>query len=149
MRERRLIRVEGLAALIAAGLALGCESEKSTGTVVGPLAGPRVAESVLCLGIVEGLPDGITEVFEQSEDVHLWVHWEALTPPHTAEAVWYDPDGREADATTVEITGSAAEQVTVFRLALTSVSRLGRWSVDLRLDGEFMRGHAFLVVQPN
>lgn len=143
------IRAEGLGALMIAALALGCQNEKSSGTVVGPLAGPRVAESVLCLGISNGLPDGITEVFEQSEDVHLWVHWEALTPPHTAEAVWYDPDGREVDGTSVQITGKASEQVTVFRLQLTSVSKLGRWSVDLYLDGEFMRSHAFLVVQPN
>ncbi len=114
--------------------------------MVGPLTGARVAESVLALAVVNGVPIGITDTFEQGEHVNLWVHWEALDPPHEAEAVWFDPDGAEVDFTILDIDESAAEQVTVFTLELTTVSQIGRWDVDLFLDGELQRGHSFLVV---
>ena len=126
----------------------GCiEDESASGSVIGPLAGPRVAESVLALDVLDGVPLGITETYAQGELVNLWVHWEALEPPHTAEAVWYDPGAGEAAAFTVlDIDNLAAEQVTVFSLDLGALSELGRWDVELFLDDELMRSHSFLVV---
>ncbi len=140
-------RLLGLGLLCAiASLVAGCEEERAGGSVIGPIAGPRVAESVLALAVLDGVPVGITDVFVQGETVHLWVHWEALTPPHEAEAVWIDPLGNDVDATVLAIGGRAAEQVTVFSLALTALSETGRWDVDLYLDSELQRGHSFLVV---
>ncbi len=141
-RLRRLGLFCALACLVA-----GCENkERAGGTVVGPIAGPRVAESVLALAVLDGVPLGITDLFARGETVHLWVHWEALTPPHEAEAVWIDPLGNEVNATVLSLGGSAAEQVTVFSLGLTAFSETGRWDVDLYLDSELQRGHSFLVV---
>ncbi len=140
-RLRRLWLLCAITCLVA-----GCEKERASGTVVGPIAGPRVAESVLALGVVDGVPVGITDIFARGETVHLWVHWEALRPPHEAEAVWIDPLGNEVDATVLAIGGRAAEQVTVFSLRTTALSETGRWDVDLYLDSELQRGHSFLVV---
>jgi hypothetical protein len=135
-----------LCAVFAAFLALSaCEGERVTGELVGPLVGPRVAESVLALDVIDDVPAGITDVFRQGERVNLWVHWEGLRPPHTVEAVWIDPAGSEATAT-VRIAGGGAEQVAVSRLELTAGSLTGRWEVELYLDGRFMRSHSFLVV---
>ncbi|UCC48468.1 MAG: hypothetical protein JSV41_13570 [Gemmatimonadota bacterium] len=142
MRARTLALACALVPLLA-----GCEDEEASGIVVGPLAGPRVAESVLALAVVDGVPVGITTIFEQGEVVNLWVHWEALQPPHVAEAVWFDAFADDVDATTLEIRGRAAEQVTVFSLELTSFSQTGRWGVELYLDGELQRSHAFHVVE--
>jgi hypothetical protein len=68
-----------------------CEKERATGDVVGPLEGPRVAESQLALAVVQGAPAGITAVFEQGENVHLWIHWTDLEPPHDVDVFWIDP----------------------------------------------------------
>lgn len=142
-----VMRINGLALVGACALALsGCDDERASGSVVGPLAGARVAESVLALDVIGGVPVGITDVFEQGESVHLWVHWEALDPPHSTEAVWFDPAGSEVAATGLEIGGSASEQVTTFTLDLTNFSATGRWDVELFLDDEFERSHSFLVV---
>jgi hypothetical protein len=124
----------------------GCDEERTGGEVVGPLLGPRVAESVLALEVIDGVPVGITDIFVQGEDVHLWVHWEDLHPPHEAEAFWFDPFAEQVGFTVLEITGRAAEQITVFTLELTEFSETGRWDVELYLDGEFQRSHSFLVV---
>lgn len=124
----------------------GCADESASGSVVGPLAGPRVAESVLALDVLNGVPLGITETFAQGEVVNLWVHWESLEPPHTAQAVWFDPAGNEEAFTVLDIDDPAREQVTVFTLQLTAFSELGRWDAELFLDDELMRSHSFLVV---
>lgn len=123
-----------------------CDDEKASGELVGPLSGPHVAESVLALAVFEGVPVGITDTFVQDEIVHLWVHWNRLEPPHTAEAVWYDPNGDEVDASLVDILDGPAEQVAVFSLDLTPTSMTGFWEVDLWLDGEFQRSHLFEVI---
>ncbi|UCC72773.1 MAG: hypothetical protein JSV86_20865 [Gemmatimonadota bacterium] len=123
-----------------------CEDEEASGELVGPLAGPHVAESVLALGVFEGVPDGITDMFVQDETVHLWVRWNRLVPPHTAEAIWYDPSGDDVDVSLVEILDGPAEQITVFSLDLTPSSMTGFWEVDLWLDAEFHRSHLFEVV---
>lgn len=137
----------GLALAVLTLLALvACDDEQTSGDVVGPLAGPGVAESVLALEVVDGAPVGITDVFLQDEEVNLWVRWRRLEPPHDVEAVWLDPDGGER-ATVLEITDAASEQVTVFTLELTPVSVTGRWVVELFLDGEFVRSHAFMVLE--
>lgn len=139
------------AALLAgfASVAVGCETERSTGSAFEPLPGPRVAESVLCLAVVDGRPVGITDLYEQGEDVHLWVRWEHLEPPHVVEAVWFDPLGNEVDATLLDLRGTRSERVTAFRLNLTFTSEPGRWDVELWLDDEFERSHAFVVVETN
>jgi hypothetical protein len=136
-----------LAGFCVLALALtACEEERATGDVVGPLEGPRVAESLLALAVVQGAPMGITDVFEQGEHVHLWIHWTDLEPPHDVDVFWIDPSGDELP-TSIQITDEAREQVTVFRLELTSVSELGRWEVEVYLDGTFQRSHLFYVVE--
>jgi hypothetical protein len=140
------MRSQYVALACAALLALsGCEEERVTGTVAEPLVGPRVAESLLALNVEDGIPIGITDVFRLDEYVNLWVHWESLDPPHTVEVVWYDP-AFSSFATDLELEARAPEQVTVFTLELTGLSATGRWEVEVYLDGEFMRSHAFLVV---
>ncbi|NIN73362.1 MAG: hypothetical protein GTO46_15845 [Gemmatimonadetes bacterium] len=124
----------------------GCDDERASGELVGPLAGAHVAESVLALAVFQGVPVGITDTFVQDEIVHLWVRWNKLEPPHDAEAVWYDPNANEVDVSLVEILDGPAEQITVFTLDLTPVSMTGFWEVDLWLDGEFHRSHLFEVV---
>ena len=81
----------------------GCADESASGSVVGPLAGPLVAESVLALDVLNGVPPGITETFAQGEVVNLWVHWESLEPPHTLQAVWFNPRGSEEAFTVLDI----------------------------------------------
>lgn len=143
MNARRL----GLALCACVAPLAGClDDEIAGGSVIGPLAGPRVAESVLALDVLDGVPLGITGTFAQGEMVNLWVHWEALQPPHTAEAVWFDPNADESASTLLDIDDPAVEQVTVFSLELTNLSMLGRWDVELFLDDELMRSHSFLVV---
>jgi hypothetical protein len=124
----------------------GCEEERVSGTIAEPLVGPRVAESLLALSVEDGIPIGITDVFRLNEYVNLWVHWESLDPPHTVEVVWYDP-ALSSFATDLELEARASEQITVFTLDLTDLSVTGRWEVEVYLDGEFMRSHAFLVVE--
>jgi hypothetical protein len=123
-----------------------CDDERVSGTIVEPLVGPRVAESLLALDVEDGVPAGITDIFQLGEFVNLWVHWENLDPPHTVEAVWNDPTFGSY-ATDVELTEDVSEQVTVFTLELSGLSAPGRWEVEVYLDGEFMRSHAFLVVE--
>jgi len=136
-----------LLVVLALTLAIpACDDESTRGDVVGPLEGPRVAESVLALDVVAGEPAGITNLFLQDEEVNLWVRWQRLEPPHDVEAVWFDPDGGER-STLLEITDRDAEQITVFTLDLTPASTLGRWEVQLFLDGGFMRSHAFQVLE--
>jgi hypothetical protein len=141
------MKVRHLFTLCAAVLLLSsCEEERVQGDVVGPLVGPRVAESLLALNIVDGVPQGITDIFELGDFVNLWVHWEALEPPHAVDVVWYDPFGSSYE-TGVDLELRASQQVTVFTLELTSQSATGRWEVELYLDGEFVRSHTFLVVE--
>jgi hypothetical protein len=140
------MRMLKFAVLCAAVLLLtSCEEGRVEGQVVGPLVGPRVAESLLALNVVDGVPQGITDVFELGDFVNLWVHWEALEPPHTVDVIWYDPF-ESSFATGVDVEARVSEQVTVFTLELTSQSGTGRWEVELYLDDEFMRSHTFLVV---
>lgn len=135
-------------AAVLAGLLLvaGCDDEEITGQVAPNLVGPRVAESLLALDVVDGIPLGITDVFRQDEFVNLWVHWEDLDPPHRVEVAWFDPFSSIGE-TGVDLTESAREQITVFTLELTPVSSTGRWEVAVYLDDELMRSHAFLVVE--
>ncbi len=60
--------------------------------------------------------------------------------------MWHDP-ALGSFATDVELTEDVSEQVTVFTLELSGLSATGRWEVEVYLDGEFMRSHAFLVVE--
>lgn len=135
-----------LAILCVATLALSsCEDDTVSGTVVGPLTGPRIAESQLALDVVDGAPVGITDIFELGEFVNLWIHWEKLQPPHRVDVEWFDPLGASF-ATGVDLEERASEQVTVFTLDLSGLSATGRWEVAVYLDDEFMRSHTFLVV---
>lgn len=136
-----------LAAILAGMLSIsGCDDEEITGQVAPNLVGPRVAESLLALDVVDGIPLGITDVFRQDEFVNLWVHWEDLEPPHRVDVAWFDPF-RSIGETGVDLTESAREQVTVFTLELTPQSATGRWEVAVYLDDALMRSHAFLVVE--
>lgn len=141
MRYVRLIAVCAALVVLSA-----CDDERVSGTVVEPLVGPRVAESLLALDVENGVPVGITDIFRLGEFVNLWVHWENLDPPHTVGVVWNDPALSEY-GTDVDLTAKASEQVTVFTLELSGLSATGRWEVEVYLDGEFMRSHAFLVVE--
>lgn len=141
MRLSRLIALCAALAVLAA-----CSDEQVSGTVVEPLVGPRVAESLLALDVENGVPVGITDIFRLGEFVNLWIHWERLDPPHTVEVVWKDPVF-SSFATDVELTADVSEQVTVFTLDLSGLSATGRWEVEIYLDDEFMRSHAFLVVE--
>lgn len=123
-----------------------CDDERVSGEVIGPLSGPRVAESVLALEVIDGAPVGITDVFATGERVNLWIHWEELVPPHTVEVVWFDPFG-DSFVSEVDVRGRASEQVTVSTLELTQISPTGRWDAEIFLDQEFMRSHVFLVVE--
>ncbi len=134
-------------AFIGALALVGCDEEKAASELVGPLAGPRVGESVLALAVFEGLPVGITDTFIRDEIVHLWVRWEQLEPPHVAEAIWLDPDGDVVDSSVLDISDGPAEQITVFTLELTPASQVGPWEVELWLDREFQRSHIFQVVE--
>lgn len=141
MRLSRLVAISAVLAVLAA-----CEDERVSGTVVEPLVGPRVAESLLALDVENGVPVGITDIFRLGEFVNLWIHWERLDPPHTVAVVWKDPVF-SSFATDVELTAKVSEQVTVFTLELSDLSATGRWEVEIYLDDEFMRSHAFLVVE--
>lgn len=135
-------------AILCSALALmsACDDQRTSGMVAEPLVGPRVAESLLALDVEDGVPVGITEIFRVGEFVNLWIHWERLNPPHTVEVVWKDP-AFSTFATHVELTADVSEQLTVFTLELSSLSVTGRWEVEVYLDDEFMRSHAFLVVE--
>ena len=140
------MRIYRLAAFCWAVAALSaCDDEPVSGVVAEVLVGPRVAESLLALDVKDGVPVGITDIFQVGEFVNLWVHWEDLDPPHTVEVVWNDPN-LLSFPTGVELTARASEQVTVFTLELSGLSATGRWEVEVYLDGEFMRSHVFLVV---
>lgn len=142
------MKLRASVAILAFALALSaCEEESASGIIVGPLPGSRVAESVLALAVIDGVPVGITDTFLPDELVNLWVHWEDLEPPHEAEAVWFDPAGDQVDFTVLNITRPEVEQITVFTLELITLSETGRWDVELYLDGEFQRSHTFLVVE--
>jgi hypothetical protein len=140
----KYVRLAAFCSVLA--LLSACDDERVSGTVVEPLVGPRVAESLLALDVENGVPAGITDIFRLGEFVNLWVHWENLDPPHTVEVVWNDP-ALASFATDVELTANVSEQVTVFTLELSGLSATGRWEVEVYLDGEFMRSHAFLVVE--
>lgn len=139
----RILRLTAFCSALA--VLSACDDQQVTGTVAEVLVGPRVAESLLALDVEDGVPIGITDIFVLGEFVNLWVHWEDLDPPHTVEVVWNDPD-RLSLATDVELTARVSEQITVFTLELSGLSATGRWEVEVYLDGEFMRSHAFLVV---
>ncbi len=104
-----------------------------------------MAESLLALEVIDGVPIGITDTYQRGEFVNLWVHWEELSPPHRVDVVWYDPLGPLGE-TGVDLDQDVSEQVTVFTLELTEFSATGRWEVEVYLDEEFMRSHIFLVV---
>jgi len=144
-RETRLLLYLALVPLSVLFLSSCSEDENAGATLVAPVVGPRVDESVLALDVVNGMPVGITSYFEQDEIVHLWVRWERLDPPHDAEAVWYDPSAREVASAMVEIAGGPSSQITEFSLELTPSSATGRWEVVLFLDGGLQRSHAFDV----
>ncbi len=142
------MKTRWLAAALAGVLVLtSCsDDETASGELVGPLAFPRVAESVLALDVFEGVPLGITDVFLQDEIVYLWVRWEALEPPHEVEAVWFDPSAEEVDFTVLNIDDGPPEQITVFSLDLTPFSETGFWEVEIWMDGELQCSHLFEVV---
>jgi len=141
MRLRDLIAAGALALALTA-----CDDDATTsGGIVGPLHGPRIAESQLALAVVNDLPAGITDVFDLDDTVNLWIHWIALEPPHEIEVVWWEPDD-DNFVSTLDITDPEVEQVTVFTLDFAPASPTGRWEVEIWLDGEFMRSHIFLAV---
>jgi hypothetical protein len=120
--------------------------EVASGNIVGPSTGPRVDESLLALAVIGGAPVGITSLFERMDEVHLWVRWANLLPPHEAEAVWFNPSGSEVASSIVPIDTGPSDQVTDFVLELTPSSTYGRWQVQLYLDGVLQRSHVFDVV---
>jgi hypothetical protein len=144
-----LWRVSYLASVLVSLLLLSScgEDEEASGELVGPSGGPRVDESVLALGVVDGVPVGITSLFLQEDIVHLWVRWEGLAPPHETDAVWFDPIGQEVDSAVVGIADGPSDQITDFSLELTLSSTVGRWEVALYLDSALQRSHTFDVVE--
>ncbi len=143
----KTMKLREFAVIGVLGLALtGCEDDTQTsGEIVGPLVGPRIAESQLALDIVDGAPAGMTDLFFRGDFVNLWVPWIALEPPHEVEALWWDPLDNNFP-TVLDITENVAEQVTVFTLELSEFAPAGRWEVEVYIDGEFMRSHIFDVV---
>lgn len=139
----RLRFLPAAGALVLAVVA--CDDTSTSGVVVGPLVGPRIMESQLALDVIGGAPAGITDIFAPGDFVNLWVHWGELEPPHIVDVVWYDP-GDQSFETSLEVSETAPEQVTVFTLELGDVAPTGRWEVEIYIDGEFMRSHLFLVV---
>ena len=94
---------------------------------------------------MNGVPVGITSYFEQGDDVHLWVRWAELEPPHETEAVWYNPSNQEVASALVTIADGPTGQVTQFSLDLPASATVGRWEVALYLDGALQRSYVFDV----
>lgn len=126
--------------------ALGCESSGGGGDVT-PGDSPRIVESFTCRQVdSQARPVGITQVFLRSEDdrICVWAAWEHVDGAHTAQAAWFDSDGSKIFTSDREFTSPTGEQITWFFVNPAGMS-LGRWEVELWLDGAFHRSHFFMV----
>ncbi len=132
--------------LVACAVFVACESGGGGGSVT-PDTSPRIVESFTCRDVdPQSRPLGITPIFSRSADrrIYVWAQWKNVESTHTASAVWYDPGGSKDLESSKEFTSPTGEQIVWFYISPAGMT-LGRWEVELWLDGVFHRSHCFLV----
>jgi len=125
---------------------VGCESSGGGGGTT-PGDSPSIVESFTCRDVdAQSRPTGITDVFFPSLDerIYVWARWENVDGSHTAHVEWYDPSGDKDYESDESFTSSSGEQITWFYVSPAGMS-VGRWEVELWLDGVFQRSHFFVV----
>jgi hypothetical protein len=123
-----------------------CNKSESGGTVIAPGENdPYIIDAVLCTGIFNNLPSGITSYFYTGEKVNLWVHWANVTKGQRVTAEWWNPNNSKENEYTTTFQSTANKQISINYLELSSFATKGEWQVKLFLDNSFMRSYRFIV----
>jgi hypothetical protein len=127
---------------------LSCGKNETGGSVVAPGENdPYIIDAVLCTGIYNNFPSGITNYFYQGERINLWVNWANITKGQKITVEWWRPGNNKDSELSRYFESSANRQISINYLDLSSFATTGEWIAKLYLDDRFMRSYRFIVGQ--
>ena len=122
------------------------ESQKDSGTTTPSTLEPYIIDAILCLGVINGKPAGITNVFTADDIVHIWIEWDNIYDENTVSVNWLEPDGHLEAADEVTFNSRNGRKVTWFSLDPGSPADVGFWEIEIFLNGEFQRSYLFELI---
>jgi hypothetical protein len=125
---------------------VSCDKNDTGGTVLAPGENdPYIIEAVLCTGIYNNFPSGITNYFYQGERVNLWVHWANVSKGQKVTVEWWKPGNNKDSEYSANFQSTANKQISINYLDLSSFATTGEWTAKLFLDDKFMRSYRFII----
>lgn len=110
-------------------------------------ADPEIIEGYVCAGIYDSKPTVIDNSFYQDDKVYLWLNWGNVSGNHKVRVIWLDPSDDVVADRTESFTSKTGRAITHFFLDTTSTAPLGRWVVEIEINGTFVRSYAFWVLE--
>jgi hypothetical protein len=129
---------------------IACEKNETGGTVVAPGENdPYIIDAVLCTGIYNNYPSGITNYFYQGERVNLWVNWANVAKGQKVTVEWWKPGNNKDSEYSAYFQSTATRQISINYLDLSNFATTGEWIAKLYMDDKFMRSYRFVVGASN
>ena len=79
---------------LLSALCTRCSDTQGTKGSTNPsLDDPYIIDIVLCVEVVNNKPIGITTIFTEEDEIHLWMEWDNIFDQHNLAVEWVNPDG--------------------------------------------------------
>jgi len=127
-----------LALLLIPGMRCS-ETEGTKGSTNPSLDDPYVIDMVLCIEVLNNKPVGITTIFTDADEIHLWVEWDNIFDTHNLLIEWINPDGDLEFNDEINFSSDNGRKVTWFSIKPGTPVKKGVWEVAVFLDGVFER----------
>lgn len=108
----------------------------------------EVVEGFVCSGVFDNKPLGIGNDFIPDDKVYLWLSWGNVYGEHRVRFLWLDPNDHIISEQTIRFNSTSGRQVVYSFIDTTSSAPVGRWIVEVHIDGHFVRSYAFWMI-PN
>jgi len=141
----KIIRV--LFALLFLCSGYNCSETKGTKGTTNPLLDdPYIIDIVMCIEVLNDKPAGITTIFIEDDEIHLWVEWDNIFDQHNVAIEWINPDGNLEFTDDTDFNSENGRQITWFSITPGKPAKKGVWEVAVYLDGNFERSLFFELV---
>ncbi|RKY89831.1 hypothetical protein DRQ09_00675 [candidate division KSB1 bacterium] len=122
------------------------KTSSKKGTTNPSLDDPYIIDIVLCVEVVNNKPAGITTVFTEHDEIHLWIEWDNIFDRHELTVEWINLDGNLELRDNITFTSDNGRQVTWFAIKPGIPVKKGSWEVVVYLDGIFERSLFFEII---
>lgn len=122
------------------------ESQKDSGTTTPSTLEPYIIDAILCLGVVNGNPAGITNIFTTDDVIYIWIEWDNIYDENTVSVNWLEPDSDLETTDRITFNSRNGRKVTWFALNPGSPTETGFWEIEIFLNGEFKRSYLFEII---